>query len=119
MLISVFFFFSSRRRHTRWNCDGVQTCALPIWKNVAKVPFIHDAMLAAPPTTTSLAWARTMLGKPTMVSPAAPVPARTRRRDSLFRLTGMALFSLGNFPEAGSAIVVPTLDRWHRACYDR
>src|SRR5438309_5311275 len=25
------FFFSSRRRHTRWNCDGVQTCALPIY----------------------------------------------------------------------------------------
>src|SRR5438309_7109856 len=24
------FFFSSRRRHTRWNCAGVQTCALPI-----------------------------------------------------------------------------------------
>src|SRR5881397_1498909 len=27
----VFFFFSSRRRHTRWlNVTGVQTCALPI-----------------------------------------------------------------------------------------
>src|SRR6266568_6322200 len=26
----IYFFFSSRRRHTRWNCDGVQTCALPI-----------------------------------------------------------------------------------------
>src|SRR5881397_1664694 len=26
------FFFSSRRRHTRWlNVTGVQTCALPIW----------------------------------------------------------------------------------------
>src|SRR6266481_882354 len=25
-----FFFFSSRRRHTRWNCDWIQTCALPI-----------------------------------------------------------------------------------------
>src|SRR3989338_11115168 len=23
-------FFSSRRRHTRWNCDWSQTCALPI-----------------------------------------------------------------------------------------
>src|SRR5712692_10354340 len=30
MFIFFFFFFSSRRRHTRWNCDGVQTCALPI-----------------------------------------------------------------------------------------
>src|SRR6187397_2158485 len=27
----VFFFFSSRRRHTRWcTVTGVQTCALPI-----------------------------------------------------------------------------------------
>src|SRR5256886_7675447 len=24
------FFFSSRRRHTRFDCDWVQTCALPI-----------------------------------------------------------------------------------------
>src|SRR5256885_12112403 len=24
------FFFSSRRRHTRFDCTGVQTCALPI-----------------------------------------------------------------------------------------
>src|SRR5690606_41005047 len=27
---SVFFFFSSRRRHTRFHVTGVQTCALPI-----------------------------------------------------------------------------------------
>ena len=27
------FFFSSRRRHTRYGTvTGVQTCALPIWK---------------------------------------------------------------------------------------
>ena len=32
---SVFFFFSSRRRHTRWlNVTGVQTCALPILARV-------------------------------------------------------------------------------------
>src|SRR5881397_758297 len=30
-LFISFFFFSSRRRHTRWlNVTGVQTCALPI-----------------------------------------------------------------------------------------
>src|SRR5881396_4148276 len=30
-LIFLFFFFSSRRRHTRWyEVTGVQTCALPI-----------------------------------------------------------------------------------------
>src|SRR5215510_6814281 len=27
---NLFFFFSSRRRHTRWPLTGVQTCALPI-----------------------------------------------------------------------------------------
>src|SRR5881397_2379641 len=31
----AFFFFSSRRRHTRWlNVTGVQTCALPIYEVV-------------------------------------------------------------------------------------
>ena len=29
-MIFMFFFFSSRRRHTRLVRDGVQTCALPI-----------------------------------------------------------------------------------------
>src|SRR6266700_2614878 len=29
-LVPKFFFFSSRRRHTRWPLTGVQTCALPI-----------------------------------------------------------------------------------------
>src|SRR3546814_20747288 len=33
LLFSVFFFFSSRRRHTRCALvTGVQTCALPIWR---------------------------------------------------------------------------------------
>src|SRR3546814_11534553 len=33
MLVDVFFFFSSRRRHTRCALvTGVQTCALPIWQ---------------------------------------------------------------------------------------
>src|SRR5881397_1593421 len=31
LFLFSFFFFSSRRRHTRWlNVTGVQTCALPI-----------------------------------------------------------------------------------------
>src|SRR3546814_20447585 len=33
MVVFVFFFFSSRRRHTRCALvTGVQTCALPIWR---------------------------------------------------------------------------------------
>src|SRR6266516_3558569 len=31
----VYFFFSSRRRHTRSYGDGVQTCALPISGNIS------------------------------------------------------------------------------------
>src|ERR1043166_9313055 len=32
----LLFFFSSRRRHTRFrNVTGVQTCALPIWNGIA------------------------------------------------------------------------------------
>src|ERR1044071_2774070 len=35
MLFCYFFFFSSRRRHTRSPLvTGVQTCALPIWRRV-------------------------------------------------------------------------------------
>src|SRR3546814_2286398 len=33
LLVDLFFFFSSRRRHTRCALvTGVQTCALPIWR---------------------------------------------------------------------------------------
>src|SRR2546427_7345611 len=37
--LTVFFFFSSRRRHTRFDCDWIQTCALPIY---------HHARLGVP-----------------------------------------------------------------------
>src|SRR3546814_113378 len=38
--VSVFFFFSSRRRHTRCALvTGVQTCALPICTNAACSPW--------------------------------------------------------------------------------
>src|ERR1043166_8743979 len=41
-LISVLFFFSSRRRHTRFrNVTGVQTCALPI----SRISFSVGALL--------------------------------------------------------------------------
>src|SRR3546814_3878254 len=34
--LSLYFFFSSRRRHTRCALvTGVQTCALPIWRTAA------------------------------------------------------------------------------------
>src|SRR2546426_4655456 len=31
MILYIFFFFSSRRRHTRLQGDWIQTCALPIF----------------------------------------------------------------------------------------
>src|SRR5207302_4256075 len=34
---ACFFFFSSRRRHTRFHVTGVQTCALPISASPASV----------------------------------------------------------------------------------
>src|SRR2546427_1003568 len=41
-----FFFFSSRRRHTRFDLTGVQTCALPISYDLADGE--HDAYLRLP-----------------------------------------------------------------------
>src|SRR3546814_114914 len=39
-VVLYFFFFSSRRRHTRCALvTGVQTCALPIWKNAPGAEF--------------------------------------------------------------------------------
>src|SRR3546814_9644282 len=39
LYLNLLVFFSSRRRHTRCALvTGVQTCALPIWKNRATVP---------------------------------------------------------------------------------
>src|SRR3546814_2400757 len=39
----VFFFFASRRRHTRCALvTGVQTCALPIWPRVPKLAALMD-----------------------------------------------------------------------------
>src|SRR3546814_3166376 len=39
MLVVVTVFFASRRRHTRCALvTGVQTCALPIWRNASVPP---------------------------------------------------------------------------------
>src|SRR5213076_1018032 len=39
----LLFFFSSRRRHTRWLVvTGVQTCALPIWPDGADRPTVSN-----------------------------------------------------------------------------
>src|SRR3546814_6386098 len=47
MFIFVFFFFSSRRRHTRCALvTGVQTCALPIYKEIDVRDSLDEAWLA-------------------------------------------------------------------------
>ena len=44
------FFFSSRRRHTRFTSDWIQTCALPIFERAAPCDIVllplHGAMVA-------------------------------------------------------------------------
>src|SRR3546814_5315634 len=48
-IIYCFFFFSSRRRHTRCALvTGVQTCALPIWSSTVSHPARH--LIRALPT---------------------------------------------------------------------
>src|SRR5215467_9933831 len=44
------FFFSSRRRHTRYKVTGVQTCALPI--SITVSPAFRPAMSSMRSTTT-------------------------------------------------------------------
>src|SRR5207253_8320470 len=46
--ISCSFFFSSRRRHTRWPRDGVQTCALPIYASLRVIEACAQAGVYVP-----------------------------------------------------------------------
>src|SRR5436309_3879611 len=76
------FFFSSRRRHTRFHVTGVQTCALPI-SPAAKVSAFH-----LPPGDYHLKIVSkasrkedgdsdlSMEGVPENVGPVAPIPER-------------------------------------------
>src|SRR5690606_41663856 len=41
-MIHPFFFFSSRRRHTRFSRDWVQTCALPISGDANLLAHVED-----------------------------------------------------------------------------
>src|SRR5690606_40094771 len=58
------FFFSSRRRHTRLSRDGVQTCALPIfrdsavewWRNWLRLTVLNLVWMAS--------WLTVLLGPP-------------------------------------------------------
>src|SRR3546814_7704765 len=58
MYLSAFFFFSSRRRHTRCALvTGVQTCALPIYADDMKVETfacVFDAIADTPEEATEL-----------------------------------------------------------------
>src|SRR3546814_15636064 len=75
----MFFFFSSRRRHTRCALvTGVQTCALPIWPvKVRSVAPLVTSIVREPPPFTNV--------KPRSLVALAPVycsvPPSTMRLD--------------------------------------
>src|SRR3546814_6344200 len=49
LLFYFFFFFSSRRRHTRCALvTGVQTCALPISRQVIGLPTLQSVSTSVP-----------------------------------------------------------------------
>src|SRR5579863_9222317 len=52
--MSVNFFFSSRRRHTRWTGTGVQTCALPIL-TPEQLREVRDLLLSQENTVSGVA----------------------------------------------------------------
>src|SRR3546814_1678144 len=55
--VSLLFFFSSRRRHTRCALvTGVQTCALPIWLSSLILKHDSDAPLAGLDTVPREDW---------------------------------------------------------------
>src|SRR5688572_31147601 len=51
------FFFSSRRRHTRFDCDWSQTCALPISRPAMRLAELVDAGARRVSVGGSLTWA--------------------------------------------------------------
>src|SRR3546814_192936 len=61
-MVICLFFFSSRRRHTRCALvTGVQTCALPIFPQGARLIGDYDAEVSAGQTRVLLAWTRLIL----------------------------------------------------------
>src|SRR3546814_9312481 len=73
-LLLCFFFFSSRRRHTRCALvTGVQTCALPICVSERTVTgrIAHSHILAPPPSATT--WS------PRSISSASSARSEERR----------------------------------------
>src|SRR3546814_9249600 len=78
----MFFFFSSRRRHTRCALvTGVQTCALPILMATARR---HAEVLASRPISSLVAVKRTM----TEPHRAAIAAARERENAAFVELMG-------------------------------
>src|SRR3546814_18883629 len=75
-----YFFFSSRRRHTRCALvTGVQTCALPIYDQVFEVRIIRQRLEDAPPDP---------LGAPSAEAPKDAVPLAERLRQIAPRRAG-------------------------------
>ena len=71
------FFFSSRRRHTRYiSVTGVQTCALPIYKNLQRLVYVFADVVGRPPAD-AIVDIEIDRGAAALGSAARPVASRT------------------------------------------
>src|SRR3546814_5767826 len=71
MFVCVFFFFSSRRRHTRCALvTGVQTCALPIFVWRERTPSDFDGGPSRTPESLCKSFNNKHAGKPALVAPS-------------------------------------------------
>src|SRR5688572_31132737 len=79
VFVFFFFFFSSRRRHTRFDCDWIQTCALPIFGDAAGAVLakLKFAVVPAGSADDALRIMQTM--RPDIVTANAEDAARIQR----------------------------------------
>src|SRR3546814_3083960 len=86
-----FFFFSSRRRHTRCALvTGVQTCALPIYTSAGQPP-VDDALSGSRPADAGVAFIETLLSSVRVAAvnavPELPDRAGARRENYVLRVS--------------------------------
>src|SRR5882762_4246784 len=85
----IFFFFSSRRRHTRFKCDwSSDVCSSDLARNAnaskhAATAFARSFCFTTTTRPRAGGWAATSAAGTTLVSPIATPPPSTSRRDSM------------------------------------
>src|SRR3546814_14379797 len=101
LMFFVLFFFSSRRRHTRCALvTGVQTCALPIWKQTGLTIFEPDEGLDEGPV---------ILQKTVDIGPDDTIGSPDF--DSLFPMRVDAMCECVDLERDGQAQKIPQDDR--------